>query len=103
MQVHVLEIINTALQADNTVSPAERKKFLRQLRGEPVPAPDGNGNRQPPRIYSREQAAELLGNRTPRFVDLLTRRGLLKKFTPPGNKRAIGICGESLRQLIEGK
>ena len=100
MQVHVLEIISTALQADNTVSPAERKKFLRQLRGEP--APDGNGNRQPPRIFSREQAAELLGNKTVRYVDKLCRAGHLEKFTPKGNQRSIGVTAESFNRFLEG-
>lgn len=102
MQVHFLEIISTALQADSTVTPAERKKFLRLLRGETAPAPDGNGNHQPPQIYSREQAAKLLGNKTTRFVDLLCRRGLLKKFTPKGNQRSIGITAESFNHFIEG-
>lgn len=102
MQVHVLEIISTALHADNTISPAERKKFLRQLRGEHAPAPDGNGNRQPPRIYSRVEAAKLVGDKTPRYIDLLAKRGLLQKFTPPGNVRAIGITSASLEAFISG-
>jgi hypothetical protein len=102
MQVHVLEIISTALQADNTVSPAERKIFLRQLRGEPVPAPDGKSNSHEPRIYSRTGAAKLLGDKSCRYIDLLCRRGLLEKFTPKGNQRSIGVTAESLNRFLEG-
>lgn len=102
MQCHTLQILDATLRADSTIADAERKKILKLIRGEPMPAPDGNSNRQPPRIYSREQAAKLLGDKSSRFVDLLCRRGLLQKFIPKGNQRAIGILGESLHQFLEG-
>ena len=100
MQTHTLTILETTLRTDSTVTAPQRKKILDAARGETAPAPDGN--RQPPRIYSREETAKLLGNRSSRFVDLLCRRGLLKKFTPKGNSRSIGITAESLTRFIEG-
>ena len=98
-----IELIRAGLKTDVTLNAADRTRLVALLR---------NGGAQPqsippaqdtPRIYSREQAAELLGNRTPRYVDQLCKRGLLKKFVPRGNVRAIGILGESLHQFIEGK
>ena len=64
----------------------------------PSTAQFGNGHE--PRIYSREETAKMLGNKTPRYVDLLCRRGLLQKFTPKGNCRAIGVYSESFMAFI---
>ena len=100
MQTHTITILETTVRTDNTVSATQRKKILDASRGETAPALDGN--RHPPRIYSREEAAKLLGDRSTRFVDLLCRRGLLKKFTPKGNQRSIGITAESFNRFIEG-
>jgi hypothetical protein len=97
-----LKVLDSLLKTDETVTSGQRSKILKLARGEPVPALDGNGNRHEPRIYSREEAAKMLGNKSTRFVDLLTRRGLLKKIIPKGNVRAIGICGESLHAFIAG-
>lgn len=102
MKDSTLKICDAAIKADETVTPAERNRILKLARGESIPAPVQNGNDHSPRIYSRAEAAKLVGDKTTRFVDLLCRRGLLKKFTPKGNQRAIGICGESLRAFIEG-
>jgi hypothetical protein len=101
MQTHTITILETTLRTDSTVSAAQRKQILDAARGEPSPAPDGNGIREP-RIYSRAEAAKLLGDRSTRFVDLLCRRGLLEKFTPKGNQRSIGITAESFKRFIEG-
>jgi len=103
MQHTTLKIFDAAIRADSTIAPAEHRRILRLICGEAPSAPAQNGNGHEPRIYSREEAAKLLGDKTPRFIDLLCRRGLLKKFTPRGNRRAIGVCGESLRAFIEGK
>jgi hypothetical protein len=102
MQINTIEVLDAVLKTDDTISAAQRKKLLQGLRGEPSPAPVQNGDGHSPRIYSRAEAAKLLGGKTCRFIDLLARKGLLKKFVPPGNKRAIGVCGESLHQFIEG-
>ena len=77
--------LEAILKADHTVSLLERKKILALARGENVAFARTKNEPNcpaPPRIYSRSQAAELLGGKTTRYVDLLCRRGLLKKFLP---------------------
>lgn len=91
------------MKADNTVSPAEKNRILKLVRGEALSAPVQNGNGQEPRIYSREETAKMVGDKTTRYVDQLCRRGLLQKFVPRGNKRAIGVTGESLTTFITGQ
>lgn len=101
MQDTTLKILDATLKADASIAPAERNRILKIARnGETVPFQ--NSDRHAPRIYSRTEAAKLLGDKTPRYIDLLCKRGLLKKFTPKGNQRAIGICGESLHAFISG-
>ena len=97
-----IKIIEVTLKSDASVSPVQRSKILKFARNDANDAPVENRNAIEPRIYSRDEAAKLLGGKTTRFVDLLCRRGLLKKFTPPGNRRAIGISGESLRAFVLG-
>jgi hypothetical protein len=102
MQQHTFTILDATLRADSTVTSAQRSKFLKLARGEDAQSATAqNGNGQP-RIYSRVETAKLLGDKTPRFVDLLCRRGLLKKFTPKGNQRSIGITAESFNRFLEG-
>lgn len=100
MQSSTEKILEATLKADASIAPAKRNAILRFARNGDTAEPVQNGNE--PRIYSRAEAAKLLGNRTTRFVDLLCRRGLLKKFTPRGNQRAIGIYGESLHSFVSG-
>jgi hypothetical protein len=102
MQESTAKILEATLKADASITPAERNKILKLARGESIPAPVQNGNDYSPRIYSRAEAAKLVGDKTTRFVDLLCRRGLLKKFTPKGNRRAIGVTSESLHSFIAG-
>ena|SRR5208283_1987015 len=105
MQDSTLKILDATLKADGSIPITERSRILKLLRNGVLAIPEtenGQGNGHEPRIYSRAEAAKLVGDKTTRFVDLLCRRGLLKKFTPKGNKRAIGICGESLRAFISG-
>ena len=102
MQNSTLKILDATLKSDGTVTPAERGKILKLARGEAPSAPVQNGNSHEPRIYSREETAKMVGDKTTRYVDQLCRRGLLRKFIPKGNRRAIGVCGESLRAFIEG-
>jgi hypothetical protein len=97
-----LKILDATLKADASITAADRNRFLKLARKGEAAEPEKNNGHEPPRIYSRAEAAQLLGGRTTRFVDLLTRRGLLRKFIPKGNKRAIGVCGESLHAFIAG-
>jgi hypothetical protein len=102
MQTNTITVLESLLKTDNTVSPVERRMILKMARGESAPALTQNGSGHAPRIFSRTEAAKILGDRTTRFIDKLCARGLLKKFTPPGNQRAIGISGESLHSFISG-
>lgn len=102
MQTTTVSILEAALKADASIGTTERNKILRLVRNGGTAEPVHSGNGNDPRIYSRAEAAKLLGDKTTRFVDLLCRRGLLKKFTPKGNQRAIGICGESLHSFVQG-
>jgi hypothetical protein len=89
------------VKADSIITPAERTRLLKTIRGEPTPAPVQVNHE--PRVYSRKQTAELIGGRTPRYVSQLVKRGLLTRFVPRGNKRGIGITAESLHQFVSGK
>jgi hypothetical protein len=98
-----LKIMDAALKADGSLAPADRNRILKLVRGGALESiQNGNGN-GPPRIYSRGQAAEMVGGRTTRYIDQLVRRGLLQKITPKGNVRAIGITGKSLNAFIAGE
>ena len=102
MNDSTLKILDATLRADSSITAAERNRILKLARkGEAVELEKNNGH-QPPRIYSREETAKILGSKTPRYIDQLCKRGLLKKFIPKGNKRAIGISSESLHGFIEG-
>jgi hypothetical protein len=95
------EICRAALKGDKTLTANQRVKLLATLRDpNPKAAPEGNGNQ--PRILSRQQAAEMLGGKSCRFIDLLCRKNLLKKFTAPGAKRALGVTAESFNRFLEG-
>jgi hypothetical protein len=100
MQDSTVKILDATLRADTTVLPALRNRILKLARTGETAGPVQNGNGHSPRIYNRDEAAKLLGDRTPQYVDQLCQRGLLKKFVPPGNKRAIGITGASLDAFI---
>jgi hypothetical protein len=97
-----LKIMDAAIKADASITAAQRSKILRLARNGESAEPEKNGNSQPPRIYSREEAAKMVGDKTTRYVDQLCRRGLLRKFIPKGNQRSIGILGESLHAFIGG-
>jgi hypothetical protein len=95
-----IELIRAGLKTDVTLNAADRIRLVALLRNGGAQSQSLPPAKDTPRIYSREQAAQLLGDRTPRYVDQLCKRGLLKKFTPPGNRRSIGIHSESLLAFI---
>ena len=89
------------MKADASIGNAERNQILRLARGDAVPVAENN-NGHASRIYSRQQAAEMLGGKTTRFVDLLVRKGCLVKKFVPGGRRAIGVTSSSLESFISG-
>ena len=94
------KLLEMTLRSDKTITPAARSRILKLItrNGEAEPVQNGNGHT--PKIYSREQAAQLLGDKTERYIDQLCKRGLLHKFIPPGNVRAIGVTANSLNQFL---
>jgi len=65
---------------------------LREMMGEP-----------PPRAYSRQQVATLLGT-NPKTITAYARRGLLVPiYSGTGGKRARAYTGESVAALLSGK
>jgi hypothetical protein len=103
MTIQTVSILDAALKADASVTVAQRSQILTVARnGDGKPEPK-NGGDSTPRIFSRKQAAELLGGKTTRYISQLVKRGLLQKFVPRGNVRAIGVTGQSLYAFIAGK
>jgi hypothetical protein len=101
MKVQTTRILEATLKSDETIAPAKRNAILRFARdGEAEPVQ--NIHTPEPVIFSRAAAAKMVGDKTVRYIDLLAKRGLLQKHTPPGNQRSIGITGESLRAFIQG-
>lgn len=100
MKIETLKIVEQVLKTDPTVDSAARSRVLKAARQDAGAAPEpANGNEQP-RIYSRDQAAKLLGDKTPRYVDLLCKKGLLQRFIPKGNTRGIGVTSTSLNNFL---
>lgn len=94
------ELIRVAVKGDKTINQNTRAKIFTFLR-DPEQKPTAEVNGKQPRIHSREQVAAILGGKSPRYIDLLCRNGFLKKFTPKGHKRALGVTAESLDRFLE--
>lgn len=54
------------------------------------------------KVYTRKEAAQILG-RSPRYIDMLARQGLLEKPIFPGRQRSIGILASDLDKLLAGE
>lgn len=100
MQIHTEKILKATLESDETITPAMRNRILKLIARNGETDPVQNDNGLAPRIFSREQAAQLMGDKTPRYIDQLCHRGLLQKFIPPGNVRSIGVTAISLNQFL---
>jgi hypothetical protein len=98
MLTTTIDIIRSALRADQTVEVAERDRIVKFLR---KPEKSELAQPSPPKILHRHEVAQRLG-RSLRFVDRLARNGLLRKVTIPGRKRAIGFRSGELDALIVG-
>ena len=88
-----LELAKLAL---NQLSIKERAELLRDYQpAEKTEQPTRSGLR----VVQRETAADML-NRSLRYVDYICRRGFVRKITPPGNRRAIGLSLADLEKFI---
>jgi hypothetical protein len=98
MMSHTIEIIRTALKADNTVSASDRARVLATIRN------GGSKASEParvaePRLIRRAEAAHRLGCSL-RLVDRLAKDGALVKRKLPGRKRAAGFLEADVLGLI---
>ena len=94
------DAVKAICAADPSVNAAQVKAALAELDGEGIREMVGE---PPPRAYTREQVAALLGvNR--RTVTNYARRGLLVPiYSGAGGKRAQAYTGESVAALLAGK
>lgn len=98
MTKNTADILATVLTTDATISDEQRELALSILKGE-----EERQARQAPigKLYSRRQAAEVLGC-SPQAVDYYSRMGWLPKTKLGMQSRASGITEEALRAFING-
>jgi hypothetical protein len=93
------QIVNTALQADPSVSTPERQRLLKLLRE--GPPKESTAIALEARLVRRAEAARRLSCSL-RQVDLLSQQNILEKRFLPGRRRASGITSQSLEAAIRG-
>ena len=96
MQEATMEALKAILRTDGSVTPAERQRMARLLRG------GTDCEHTQDRILRRAEAARMLG-RCPKAVDRLAAAGLLPKVTFGGYKRAAGFRLSDVARLIAGQ
>jgi hypothetical protein len=94
-----LNAVRAILESDQTIPPADRRRFLGLLRNGPQSVRAEAQAQDTERIVRRAAAAAMI-SRTPRFLDLLAREGVLAKVRVPGRKRALGFRLSDLRNFI---
>jgi hypothetical protein len=100
MLATTFQIVKCGLQADPSLTPADRTRLMAILRnGANADKPETTTERVA-RIIQRRETARRLGNRSLRFVDRLEEEGILKKVRLPGRKRAVGFREEDVNRLI---
>ena len=97
MKTSTLQVIDSLLKADETVSATERNAILAIARGE---TPE-KASLDTARLLSRSEVAKLTG-KTPQWVDWAFRRypALLERVQLPGSSRAAGYTYASVRRLL---
>ena len=86
--------------ADPSVSPAQIKAALAELEGEGFREMQGE---PPPRAYTREQVAALLGMSRKTITDYARRGLLVPIYSGASGLRAQAYTGESVIALLSGK
>ena len=97
-----IEILRSALKADATITPTERKRIMVLLRAGPEAPKSVPAAPNEPRLIRRAEAARRLGCSL-RLVDRLARDGILPKRHLPNRQRAAGFLESDLLAVIEGK
>ena len=93
------DAIKSILRSDPTVSVEERQRTLISVRQRPQARPPET-QLCTSKVLSRRKAAEILGDKSLRYVDRLAQQGILKKVTVPGRSRAIGFRAADVEALI---
>lgn len=95
------DMVRLACASDPTITDARVKAVLAELDGEGVR--EVMQDEPPPRAYSREQVAALMGvNR--KTITGYAKRGLLVPiYSGAGGKRAQAYTGESVTALLSGR
>ena len=94
MQTNTISLIDAILRSDGSISQGDRHRVLATLKDETADGMD--------RLLKRAQAAKLLG-RSPRAIDRLVERGVLKRVVFPASKRAAGYRASDVARLIAGE
>lgn len=99
-----LQILKSGLQADPSLTPNDRARYMALLRnGVNAAKPETETtSERVPRIILRRETAQRLGGRSLRYVDRLAEQGILKKVKLPGRERASGFREEDVNRLIAG-
>jgi hypothetical protein len=98
---HTLEIIRTALKADDSVAASDRARLLATIRNGGSQSPEPTQQRIQ-RIVRRTEAAQMYGCSL-RLIDRLAAEGVLEKVRLPGRKRGAGFREADLLAIIVGK
>lgn len=92
-----VKAVGAILQADPSVTPQTRSKYLAVLRSG-LPKPEVQSERIEKIIRRREVASRM--SRSLRFVDKLAASGVLRKVKLPHHQRAIGFREEDVNALL---
>jgi predicted DNA-binding transcriptional regulator AlpA len=96
-----LKIMRSGLEADPSLTPADRARLMATLRngGTPQSKTAAATPNAGPKILRRKQAAKLY-ECSVRLIDRLAQQGFLKKVRLPGRTRAAGFLESDIEALI---
>jgi len=97
-----LQAVRSILTADPSVNPPDRNRLLAILRQGPEPQATPAAAPTGPRLMRRKEAAQRLSVSC-RTLDKYSQRGLLRKRTLPGHRRASGFLEMDVVALITGR
>ncbi len=101
MQRSTIFAIKAILQADPSVSPADRTRIVNFLRkGGKEPQGKEQSAKPEQRIFRRAEAAHVLGGSV-RLVDRLAAAGTLRRIKLPGRQRGQGFSAQDVFALMK--
>jgi hypothetical protein len=99
MEPLTARMMDTVLRSDPTIGRTERQRILNRLMAKPK---KGEDETQPmDKILRRADVATMLG-RSPKTVDNLAKKGILKRVVFPGNKKGAGFRYIDVLTLVVG-